>query len=596
MKSPVDSFTYWHFAAILDSPEGVEKSHVFGSFVAIQNRKRSNQESFMSIFGTVWEGARLWIAGGEYAEKRVPELLAKLIARHQDENAIAGIVSDWLRKNLVDENHVAAVYGIARLLKGRGGRFMIAAAEALETLPAVANEVQRMPAIKNASSTEERGRLFGAAMSDKFNAMYGAAKARLQHLPIPHNTSGGHVADTVTSSTQSASGGWFSGVTSGIGDVASKITEVALAIGQFIVAGIGLCAAYLIVCVAIAWNYPSAMDGFAWLSFYVLTGVPVALTIIGLPFGKHGTVLQFASLAFLVCLSSSLIVIAFVLAAVNGIIVNNAAWGTVIMLIVVTIVWWVCWAIAQKAVATPGFFISFVPKFVKGFSINKTEAEELATYWRVANTLDKISVTVAGAICAGILVLTIIKLWQQPMPFLLALGLLALELLIGGAFIRMSIRLSGEHDYPPFLGMKELVKKWMHRLYTSSMATAAAILIVIALIIGVASFLGDSSARDWWTSFRHGSIEAVEHSVKMLDDGARNAGQSTSSGTDRVTEYTESEIDREEDIAPAKSEPAKKKKAKVGSKQSDCAAFGGAGYCAAMAQQGMGDIYPCPCE
>lgn len=529
---------------------------------------------------TLWELIRLWIGGREYAEKRVPEIAAALIFAHQDENAIAGTISQWLRENLTDENHVAAVYGVARIIKGRGGRFMHAAAEALEALPPTAEEVRRTPAIQNAASLEERRARFGAAMSDKFNQAFESAKNRLQHLPIPsfNIPTGGHVPDNNSSS----SGGWFSGlgaslshISSGVGDIASKITEVALAIGQFIVAGIGICAAYLLLCVAIAWNFPSAMDAFAWWSFYLLTGVPIALTILGLPFGKHGTVLQFASLAFLVCFSSSLVVIAFAVAVVDGVVVNNAAWGTVVMLIVVTVVWWVCWAIGQKVVATPGFFLSFVPKFVKDFSINKAEAEELAAYWKKSNTFDKISVTVAGAISAGVLVLTIIKLWQQPLPFLLAFGLLALELLIGGAFVRMSIKLSDEQDYPAWLGLKDVIKTWMRRLYTSSMTMAAAVLIVIALVIGTASFLGDSTAHDWWTNFRTTSVSTTEYTAKAVDQGVR-----------RTADAVEERIDRKEEPAPPK--PSGKSK-----KAEDYAAFGGAAYCKSMADQGMGNIYPC---
>lgn len=547
------------------------------------------QVGFWSIFASfpIWEVIRIFFIGGpEYAEKRIPELLARLVASHQDENLLAGLLSDWLRNNFVNEDHIAIAYGIARFLRNSGGRFMLAAAEAIEALPATAHELRQTPAIQNAPNAQERSARFGAAMSDKFNSVYGAAKNRLQHTPIPHlnHPLGGPVSDP----TSSPSTGWFGGITSGLGDVAGKITEVAHAVGQFVVAGLGICAAYLLLCVVVTWNYTNSMDAFAWGSFYLLTGVPIALAIIGLPFGKHGTVLQFASLAFLVCFSSSLVVIAFALAVVSGIIVNNAAWGTVLALIVVTLVWWVCWAIAQKVVATPGFFIKFVPKFVKDLSINKEEGEELAAYWRESNTIDKISVTVAGAIYAGVLLLTIMKLWQQPLPFLQALGLLAVELLIGGAFIRMSIKLSGEQDYPPWLGLKDVVKKWMHRLYTSSMATAAAILIVIALIIGGASFLGDSNARGWWSNFRQSSISATEYSAKAVDNGVRRTADVVSNGAEKAADYTEEKIDRKADHAPAK--------AKASAKAGDCKAFGGAKYCADMAAQGMANIYPCPCE
>ena len=75
-----------------------------------------------------WEIFRLWMAGGEYAEKRIPELVATMVAQHQDENAIVGVVSDWLRSHFVDENQTAATFWVAKVIRRRGGRFFVAAA------------------------------------------------------------------------------------------------------------------------------------------------------------------------------------------------------------------------------------------------------------------------------------------------------------------------------------------------------------------------------------------------------------------------------------------------------------------------------------
>ena len=46
---------------------------------------------------------------------------------------------------------------------------MMAAAEALEALPATADELPQTQEIRNASSLQERHARFGAAMSNKFN-------------------------------------------------------------------------------------------------------------------------------------------------------------------------------------------------------------------------------------------------------------------------------------------------------------------------------------------------------------------------------------------------------------------------------------------
>lgn len=481
---------------------------------------------------TWWELLRLGLAGGEYAEKRVPELIASAIASHQDENALVGIISDWLRRNLIDENHTALIFGVARVIRSRGGRFFVAAAETLETLPAVAHELRQTSEMQNGTNDERRARL-SAAIADHFTNTFQAAKDRLAHIPIAlgGNTMSDPSTPQPTGGVLRSLGSSLSNLFSGAGHIAGRIAEVALVISGYVMAGIGLCVAYLVVCVAIAWNYPENMDAFAWKSFYVLVGAPVIVMILGVIFGRVGRVIQLGSFGTLAFFSSALILIAFAVATVTGIVVNNDAWGTVVMLMVVATVWdRVVWGLTQKFLGTPGFFLQFLPRFLDDFRIDAADATALANYWRDSNAIEKITIPVAGAINAGALIVTVLKLWQQPLPFLLAVGLLGLELAVSAIYIRMNIRLSGENDYPAWLGMKDVIKAWMKRLYDSSMTSTVAIPIVIVVILAFAGIVGGSKAHSWWTKGREASVSIVERTAGVVSDG-------TSKGLDAVERH-----------------------------------------------------------
>lgn len=465
---------------------------------------------------TPWEILRIWMAGGEYAEKRIPELIATMIAQYQDENAIVGVVSDWLRAHFVDENQTAATFWVAQAIRRRGGRFFVATAEALETLPAVADELRTHPDIQSGTPEERRAK-FGAAISDRFRNSFEAANARLAHIPT---ALGGTVSDPSRPSVGQRLSSFFAGAAT----VAGRIAEVALVVTQYVIAALGLCGAYLIACVAIAWSHPvwmPTMDKFAWWSFYLLVGVPIAFMILGILAGRVGAVIQLASWSWLTILSSSLLVIAFTVASVNGIIVNNDAWDTVTMTLVVTVVWWIVWALVQKFLSTSAFFLHFLPRYLDDFKIDKADAEALAGYLKESGTFDKISVPVASAISGGMLLLTVLKLWMQPLPLIQATGLIGLEVLMSGAFIRMNIRLSNEHDYPSWLGLSPLIKKWMARLYQSSMTTAAVAALLIVLGVGLAGFIGKDRVEQWWTSGRDSTLSGVERTGEVISHSAQ---------------------------------------------------------------------------
>lgn len=530
---------------------------------------------------SLWELLRLWLAGGEYAEKRIPELIASLIAKHQDDNALAGVISDWLRHNLINENHTALLFWIARVLKSRGGRFFFAAAEALEALPDIAEEMRRKPEMQRGTAEEQRHRL-SAAIADRFTNTFHAAKDRLTHIPIA-------IGGIVNPSPPSPSGGWLSGwgerlsnLFSGVGSVAGRIAEVALVISGYVMAGIGLCVAYLVVCVYIAWNNPQDMDAFAWKSFYVLVGVPMIIMIFGVIFGRVGRVIQLGSFVTLAFFSSALILIAFAVAAIAGIVVNNDAWGTVVMLMVVATVWdRVVWGLTQKFLSTPGFFLQFLPRFLDDFRIDAADATALAGYWRDSNAIEKITILVAGAINGGALVITIIKLWQQPLPFLLAVGLIGLELALGAAYIRMSIKLSGENDYPAWLGLKEPIKKWMARLYSSSMTSTVAIPIVIVAILALAGIIGGSTVHSWWSKSHEVGVSAVERTAGVVSNGGS-----------QVLDYAERTVGTPAaapPAQPARPAPVETREVPIDRKAQDLADYGGRAVCDAA-----GDAsYPC---
>ncbi len=120
------------------------------------------------------------------------------------------------------------------------------------------------------------------------------------------------------------------------------------------------------------------------------------------------------------------------------------------------------------------------------------------------------------------------------------------------------------------------------------MTTAAGILVVVVIIIGSTSFLGAENAKSWWAKFRESSIGTTEYSAKAVNSGVRRTADVVTNGTEKAADYTKEKIDRKAADAPVQAKPS--------AKTSDCKAFGGAKYCADMAAQGMGSIYPCPCE
>jgi hypothetical protein len=469
------------------------------------------------------------MAGGEYAEKRIPELMAMMIAQHQDADAVAGVISDWLRTHFVDENQTAATFWVAKAIRRRGGRFFMAAAEALETLPAVAEQLRTHPDIQS-GTPEERRTKFGAAISDKFRESYEAAKERLGHIPIT-------LGSSMPSSTGPSLGERLSGFFASASAMGGRIADLALTASQFVITGLGLCVAYLIACVVIAWKHPEMMDAFAWQSFAWLVGVPTVgmiVGILGMPFGRIGGIIQIMSLATLSLISSSLLVIVFtmaplcdIIAYTNGSIVvtKEPHWGTIAMTLVVLTVWWVVFSLLQKFLATPGFFVKFLPFFINDFSIDAQEAKALADHWNNSNAIDKIIVPVASVVSTGMLVLTALKLVVQPLPLILAVGFLGMQFLMVGVFVRMNIRLSRESDYPGWLGLGPTIKKWMGRLYESTMTTALLVVTLLLLGAGVVGFITTDRAQSWWTHGRDSTL-----------NGAERAGEAVVRVADRVTE------------------------------------------------------------
>lgn len=526
-----------------------------------------------------WEVIRIFFIGGpEYAEKRIPELLARLIANHQDESLLAGIISDWLRANFTSEDHIAPAYGIARFLKSRGGRFSMAAAEALEALPNTAHELRQMPAIRNAATPEERRALFGAAMSNKFNQVYAAAKTRLEHLPITHlNANQQEAAMPDRNSPPSES--WLtrlSGLFSGAGGTAGNaIVAAGSAIDHGVrILGllIALAGLYCLALVVMVFACPEWIEGIALGSFVIMVFV-ACVTALWAATRHGGSIIQGAIALTMALIVNTVLLLAFDIANIaqavmmlsmsQGELDDVSYWCWLLLLagLVMTLIWdRVGVAITQKLLNAPGVGTRLVRALLNDGRVDAAERAEIDLSNNIM--LIDISITVGAVISVLWIILTFILIVVKPIAFPLWATLLLCEILLVGAYGRMGAKLHRKNAVQPHL--QAAAEKWSNRIYEGGMnltVYGGGIGLVIIMIWGVGYYM--------WRN-------ATDDTTSRLTNVAASAKETT-------LEYVEEKIGTIEVPSPAE----------ASQKASDLAAFGGESYCTTMAEQGMGDFYPC---
>lgn len=524
---------------------------------------------------SLWELLRLWLAGGEYAEKRIPELIASLIAKHQDDNALASVISDWLRHNLIDENHTALLFWIARVLKSRGGRFFFAAAEALEALPDIAEEMRRKPEMQRGTAEEQRRRL-SAAIADHFTNTFHAVKDRLGHIPI---AVGGIVNPSPPSPPSSPSSGgvlaMLSGASTNLTEGASKVLKeganVAIDSARLVMFLIGAAALWCLFIVMMTIFVPGTMYYVAWISLVVFIAVPAVLMMGGALKEGVGTLVQVASTGFLLFWTSTMELVTFALATGRAVTLQQGMWDLNFMLVVILVFWdRAIMALTQKLIGIPG---SELQKMWAKRDGEYSPAEQKANkdYWDRQIFLTGISVSV----CVAVNIAVIMILWESqrfnPIDFDLFVIVAAVQLVLGATYVRKNIALWRNGDAG--VHMDDNAKRWNDRYYNGAQWTQF-LVTTLALIALVGNrFVPDS----WGTNVESSTIRAVEV---------------VGNGGSQVLDYAERAVGTPAAAPPAQSvrpAPVETREVPIDRKAQDLADYGGRAACDAA-----GDTsYPC---
>lgn len=495
----------------------------------------------------IGEILRLLVGGREYREKRFPELIADLVASLQDENALAGVLSDFFRTHFIDENETAMVFTVGRLLRARGGRWIVIA-EVLEAVPDISEEMRRRPEMQ-IGTPEERQALLKEAIATRVGEKFEEVKARLPADTTAVQEPGPGLRERFTA--------LLGGMGSGLGEMAKTLFGLALLAFQFVAFWVGASVLYLMLAVFVAFVFPAWMPLFAWISFIVFVGIPAVAMMVSAPFGRAGAAFQAAAGTLLAYFSSSLLVIVFTLAALCAVATGTEHYGILCMGQIIVVVWdRVIFGLTQKAAGLPGFFAKGIAAISDG-KITEEEVKGFAAHWKDNTFLVVISVTVAGAINAAWLLVSLIAIFQNPLFFPLGVGMIGLQLVLGGAYVRMALKQGRDGEYSKHLGLEAHIKTWSHRLYNGSMITSvAAPLIAAALICGF-FFVKEENASQWFNDLRASSVEAVSRTTSV---GGERDGRTSS--------------DVEESTRKGGSKATQKNSTRSGGKMLDCGSSG----------------------
>jgi hypothetical protein len=204
---------------------------------------------------------------------------------------------------------------------------------------------------------------------------------------------------------------------------------------------------------------------------------------------------------------------------------------------VIVVVWdRVVIGILQKLLGMPKFGTLLIGAFLNDGVISDEEKKSIDTAMAKNITLVSISVLVAGAINAGWFLIVLVQTFaSEGVFFPVGVLLIALHLVLGSAYVRMSLKLSRPDDYPAHLKLNGFIEKWAHRLYNGSIITSiAAPLIALVLICGY-FFLSQHTASTWWNDFRSnigrgGNVvnEKMQDGVEWLEGEEATPIQKTS--------------------------------------------------------------------
>lgn len=460
---------------------------------------------------TLAEIARLAIAGGEYAEFSGPETIAKLVASYQDSNAVAAIVSDWLRKNLQDKNQIAVAFFLAKMLKKRGTRLFKVVAEVFEWLPAICDEIRELPEIKNAANVQERRDRFGEAASKKFKERFEAAVALLP--PIDPN-----IGANMANAASGISAGLMARATAALGSLGTTAGNLLEHIGekvkeasrilQMIVGGMIL---YCLALVLIVFFETTWMAAIAWVALVLLIGAPAIFMVLG-GLKKEGTGVQLFSSLFLAFVSTTLLVITFAMAGIGLTVIDEGSWRIIIAGPVIFLIWdrIVC-GITQKLLTVPKFLALIGAALSNDGTVDPEEQKNLNTIMHNSTMLVRISITVVAAACFIWTFVIAIQMVQSPPPFLPAILFGAIHLALVGAYARLALGLWRDGDWAKHL--ETIAKGWGVTMLNNSWRMWIAIPTVALLLIAGYAFF-KPSANEGRSRAERAEKSSVSHEVE----------------------------------------------------------------------------------
>lgn len=536
-----------------------------------------------------WEILRLWIGGGEYAEHRIPTLLAALLAQGQNESGIVAIIASWLRDNLNDPNKVVVIFYLARVIKYRGGRFGLAIAEALEAMPAVANELQNHPTVRSAPDDTARLAAFGTRVQERFGELYDAAKARIP-TDIPNTGGGSMPRFQFPNLPWSTISGGLSAALSGTADIMSslggRIAETMDMTIRFFMFWIAIAILYFVFIGFMIFAFPGWLSFIAKLSFLVLI-IGSCAAIIAAARRRGGSIVQGAVAAVLGLVFSSMLLVAFDAAAISQDVmmfwmtdaeIAEIGYGSWLMLIgglTISVIWdRICAGITQKLIAIPGVATKTATALRDGVI---TQAEQTEIDLSKNITLIDISITVGAVISVFWIPLTMMHMVHLPLPFPLAIFILWIEVALVCAYGRMGAKLHRKDNVQPHL--QDSAAKWSSAIYNGSMRVTAWSALVGLLLIG------------GWTCY-----------TLLGKENPESVGGRVHSAIDHAAIGTVDWAEEQADVTPSSSHRPSgnaSQSRKTGGKKSRaalCEEIGGQQTCNERVAAGIRNTFPCPCN
>lgn len=548
------------------------------------------------------DAVRIIIGGGEYAEQRLPDLFASLIAAGQDDNVLMATISHWLR-TVDTENEAALGYGVARWLKGRGPAAAMLA-HALETTLRTAHELNEYPAGTLAAATPEDRERFRMALVAKFQNNVERARAQLN---TTFTNLGGRVADTNTP-TEPKPGVFdrfmlsLSGLSDGAGELLKDVGETAVVIVRALMIIIGASVIYCAVILGITLQFPEAMNTVAGMAFAILVCVPGGLMI---AFGaqKNGVVPGAAAAFMLWFVSSTLLFITFALAGAAGMYTGGNIWSILVAGPIIFVVWdRIVMGITQAIIRTGKHEVLWAKAFSSGLKVDEAERKAINLAMEKSIYLVRISITATAAVLLIWLMMVIVEMNLHPLPFHLSVLLVTGLAFLSIAYARMALALWREGDWPKHL--ETLSKGWATTFFQSAQrgwVVAGAVGLGLLVLWGI---FNDPKATEQ-TATTGSEQEETEPGIlqRIGDIGKAGADMALDEAEDAV-DIHRPEAKKSAPAAPREEEPAPRSLKKSGGETVDCGSYGEiraekvrkdragliAGFCDG---EGMKEIYPC---